>query len=100
MDVVHSLPYRRNLYTVLSKPPGAGRRGYQYAFGFSGRAGFDMTLLWREEDTLDAALGRLRAIQPDPLAGRAPRDSMLPEFRGNRGPDSPPLLHRTMRCSR
>jgi hypothetical protein len=39
-----------------------------------------MTLLWRKGDTLQAALDRLSEIRPDPQAGRAPRDAMLPQF--------------------
>lgn len=41
-----------------------------------------MTLLWHKGDTLQAVLERLNAIQPDPTAGRAPREAMLPEFEG------------------
>jgi hypothetical protein len=41
-----------------------------------------MTLLWHKGDTLQAALERLNAIQPDPTADRAPREAMLPEFEG------------------
>jgi hypothetical protein len=43
---------------------------------------FEITLLWKHGDTLDAAMKRLHAIQIDPAAGRAERDSMLPEFEG------------------
>jgi hypothetical protein len=41
-----------------------------------------MTLLWHKGDTLQTALERLNAIQPDPAAGRALREAMLPEFEG------------------
>lgn len=41
-----------------------------------------MTLLWRKGDPLPAALERLHCIQPDPAAGRAPRDAILPQFEG------------------
>ncbi len=41
-----------------------------------------MLTLWRRSDTLQQALDRLHAIQPDPDAGRAKRDAMLPAFDG------------------
>jgi len=41
-----------------------------------------MALLWRQDDTLTAALDRLRLIRPDPAAGRAARDAILPQFEG------------------
>ena len=84
MHTVKSLPYGRDPYAVLRKPLSAGRRGYQYTYDFRDRADIDMTLLWTKGDTLDSALVRLLALQPDPLAGRAPRDSMLPESRASR----------------
>jgi hypothetical protein len=60
----------------------AGKRGIQFRFAFRERADFEMTLLWRHGDSLGAALDRLHAIQGDTAAGRAERDSMLPEFEG------------------
>jgi hypothetical protein len=60
----------------------AGKRGIQFQFAFRERADFEMTLLWRHGDSLGAALDRLHAIQGDTAAGRAERDSMLPEFEG------------------
>ena len=59
-----------------------GKRGCQFQFNFHERADFSMTLLWHKGDTLQAALERLHAIQPDPTAGRAPREAMLPELEG------------------
>ncbi len=97
MHIVKSLPYGRDPYALLRKPLSAGRRGYQYTFDFLDRADFDMTLLWARGDTLGTALGRLRAIQPDPSAGRAPRDSMLPEFEGIE--DWIPRPYRTALCA-
>ena len=41
-----------------------------------------MTLLWRRGETAEAAIERVRAITPDPEAGRAARDAMLPAFEG------------------
>jgi hypothetical protein len=95
--VVNSLPYGRDPYALLRKPLSAGRRGYQYTFDFRDRADFEMTLLWTRGDTLGAALASLHAIQPDLLAGRAPRDSMLPEFDGIE--DWVPRPYRTALCA-
>ncbi|MBO0885626.1 MAG: hypothetical protein J2P17_35895, partial [Mycobacterium sp.] len=44
--------------------------------------GVTLVPLWRTGDSLDTALQRLHAITPDPTAGRAPREHMLPEFDG------------------
>lgn len=43
------------------------------------------------------AVSELHGIQPDPLAGRAPRDSMLPEFEGIE--DWVPRPYRTALCA-
>jgi predicted nucleotidyltransferase len=43
---------------------------------------FEMTLLWRRGDSLEAAMERLHAIVPNASAGRAERDGMMPEFEG------------------
>lgn len=59
-----------------------GKRGCQFTFNFREEADFELTLLWRKGDDLAVASERLRAIGADPEAGRAPRDSMLPEFEG------------------
>ena len=71
-----SIPLRKALTTR--------RRGYQFVFQYQDMDGrdFEMTLLWKRGDTLDAAMKRLHAIQADPAAARAERDSMLPEFEG------------------
>src|SRR6266511_1307058 len=42
----------------------------------------EMLLLWRRGESLQQARDRLDAIAPDPTAGRAERDSMLPAFEG------------------
>ncbi|MEU4582931.1 nucleotidyltransferase domain-containing protein [Kitasatospora aureofaciens] len=44
--------------------------------------GIELTLLWRRGDTLAKAERRLAAMKPDPKAGSAPRDHMLPAFEG------------------
>jgi hypothetical protein len=58
------------------------RRGVQFMFDGRAEADFDLTLLWKRGDDLSAALARLHAIKPDPQAGRAERQAMLPEFDG------------------
>jgi hypothetical protein len=79
---VSSCTAGRDPYSPLRKMLTSGRRGYQFTFEFREQADFDMTLLWRRGDSLEAALGRLRAIKADPAAGRAARDAMLPQFEG------------------
>ena len=76
------LAYGRNPHSPMTRALTGGRRGCQFQFNFRERADFDMTPLWRKDDTLPAALERLRLIQPDQAAGRAPRDAMLPQFDG------------------
>lgn len=48
-----------------------GKRGCQFQFNFRDRADFEMTLVWHKSDTLQTALERLSAIQPDPAAAVA-----------------------------
>lgn len=72
----------RDPNAVFRRALTGGKRGCQFQFRFRDRADFDMTLLWHMGDTLQAALDRLAAIRPDPAAGRAPREAMLPEFEG------------------
>jgi hypothetical protein len=79
---ITSLSYGRDMYAPMRKALTTGKRGYEFTFEFREQADFEMTLLWQRGDSLDTALGRLHAIDPDPSAGRAPRDSMLPEFEG------------------
>jgi predicted nucleotidyltransferase len=58
-------------------------RGVELQFELRRRANdIEMLSLWRRGDTLEQALARLHAITPDPVAGRAARDSMLPAFEG------------------
>jgi hypothetical protein len=72
----------RDPYAPVRKELTVGRRGYQFTLDFRAHADFEMTLLWRRGDSLEAALERLHAIKADPSAGRAHRDSMLPQFEG------------------
>jgi hypothetical protein len=76
------LAYGRDPHSPMRRALTGGRRGCQFQFNFRDRADFDMTLLWRQDDTLPAALERLHLIRPDPAAGRAERDAMLPQFEG------------------
>jgi hypothetical protein len=76
------LSYGRDPHSPMKRALTAGRRGCQFQFNFRDQADFDLTPLWNRGDTLQVALGRLNAIQPDSAAGRAPRDAMLPEFEG------------------
>ncbi|MCW2934152.1 MAG: hypothetical protein JWM19_5114 [Actinomycetia bacterium] len=79
---IASIASGRDPYTPLRKMLTTGRRGYQFTFELREQADFDLTLLWRRGDSLDAALARLGTIKADPAAGRAPRDAMLPQFEG------------------
>ena len=79
---VSSVPYGRDPYSPVRSMLTTGKRGYQFQFKFRERADFEMMLLWQKGDSLASALERLHAIQADETAGRAPRDSMLPEFEG------------------
>jgi hypothetical protein len=76
------LAYGRNPHSPMKRALTGGRRGCQLEFNFRDRADFQMTLLWRPDDTLSAALERLHLIRPDPAAGRAARNAMLPQFEG------------------
>ncbi len=91
------LSYGRDPHAPFRRALTGGKRGCQFQFSFRGRADFDMTLLWRRGDTLQAALGRLAAIEPDLEAGRAPREAMLPEFEGL--DDWIPLAYREGLCN-
>lgn len=68
--------------TILRVALRGQRRGCQFVYDFRDRADFEMTLLWRRSEPLDVALARLHSIKPDPAAGRAQRDAMMPEFEG------------------
>lgn len=83
---IHVLAEGGDLYGPLERQVRAGLRGLQIGFNFrrehSERIDFEMTLLWQRGEPLEEALSRLHAIQTDPTAGRAERDSMLPAFEG------------------
>jgi hypothetical protein len=72
----------RDPHSLFRRPLLEGRRGCQILFNHKRWADFEMTLLWARGDELEGALKRLHGIKPDPAAGRAPRDAMIPEFEG------------------
>lgn len=78
--VATCLSYGRDPHGPMKRMLIGGKRGCQFQFNFRDRADFGMTLLWHRGDTLQMALYRLQEIQPDPAAGRALRDAMLPQF--------------------
>ena len=78
----HCLAYGRDPHGPMKRALTGGKRGYELQFNFRDRADFGMTLLWNRGETLQIALKRLRAIEPDPTAGRAEREAMLSEFEG------------------
>jgi hypothetical protein len=75
------LSYGRNPYSVFRAPLIGRRPGIQFIFEPE-HLDFEMIPLWHRGDGLSLALARLHAITPDPTAGRAPRDAMLPQFVG------------------
>ena len=79
---VTSLAYGRDPNALMRQLLVTGKRGCQFTFNFRGQADFELTLLWRRGESLATGLKRLHAIKAEPAAGRAPRDSMLPEFEG------------------
>lgn len=79
---VTSLAYGRDPNALMRQRLATGKRGCQFTFNFLEQADFELTLLWRRGESLATGLKRLHAIKADPAAGRAPRDSMLPQFEG------------------
>jgi hypothetical protein len=79
---VTALSYGRDPHSPIRRGLTGGKRGCQLTFNFRKQADFDLTMLWQKGDDLATALARLDAIGADPTAGRAPRDSMLPQFEG------------------
>lgn len=72
-------------YTLLRRELSGGTRGMQLQFQELHALhadGIETLLLWRRGETLRTARDRLAAITPDPHAGRAERDRMLPAFEG------------------
>lgn len=74
-----------NPHAPLRKDLLGGRRGIQVQYGSYNqlaKQGFDPVLLYKRGDDVNTALARLASIEPDPEAGAAPRDFMLPAFEG------------------
>jgi hypothetical protein len=80
--VIRALSNGRNPHVEFKKPLFGRKRGIEFVFNHRADADYDMTLLWRRGEDLDTALTRLRGIEADSAAGRAPRDAMLPQFDG------------------
>ena len=72
----------RNPGALLKKTLIGSKRGCEFTYNIHAKADFEMTLLWRKGDSIEASRERLDLITPDPSAGRAPRDGMLPQFNG------------------
>lgn len=80
---IYSMSYGQDPYTALRVALRGRSRSVSILFDpHSGHDDVPMTVLWQRGESLDVALARLRAIPPDPTAGRAPRDAMLPCFDG------------------
>jgi hypothetical protein len=84
-DLAWLLSSGRDPFTPVRHALVGRSRGVQFRFhelAMLREGGIATTLLWRRGDDLGTALGRLNAITPDPAAGRAARDGMLPAFEG------------------
>ncbi|MEV4216804.1 nucleotidyltransferase domain-containing protein [Nonomuraea sp. NPDC049725] len=79
---VRAMSNGRNPYSIIRQGLLGSKRGCQLVIDYDIHADSDAILLWQRGEGLDIALERLRAIKADPLAGRAPREAMLPEFEG------------------
>lgn len=79
---INSMSRGSSPYSIIRQGLLGRRRGCQLVFDYDVHSDNDAILLWRRGEPLETALGRLRAIEVDPGAGRAPRDAMLPEFEG------------------
>ncbi|KOV50847.1 hypothetical protein ADL00_42580 [Streptomyces sp. AS58] len=73
----------RDGYAAMRQALRGRRRGI--SFQFQNRKaltkdGFELLLLWQRGEPFSLARQRLAAITPDPAAGRAPRDHVLPAY--------------------
>lgn len=73
----------RDSYVVMRQALRGRRRGISFQFqdrsALEGE-GIELLLLWRRGEPIDLARQRLATIPPDPTAGRAPRDHILPSY--------------------
>ncbi|MFJ3799995.1 hypothetical protein ACIPSJ_27400 [Streptomyces sp. NPDC090088] len=73
----------RDGYTVMRQALRGRSRGLSFQFQYRSALedeGFELLLLWKRGEPVDLAWQRLAAITPDPDAGRAPRDHVLPSY--------------------
>lgn len=70
-------------YVAMRQALRGRRRGISFQFQERRtleEEGFELLLLWRRGEPVALARRRLDAITPDPAAGRAPRDHVLPPY--------------------
>ncbi|WP_436758220.1 nucleotidyltransferase domain-containing protein [Streptosporangium sp. V21-05] len=80
--VINSISRGSSPYSIIRQGLLGRRRGCQLVFDYDIQSDNEAVLLWQQGEPLETALGRLRAIEVDPAAGRAPREAMLREFEG------------------
>ncbi|MGW1507293.1 nucleotidyltransferase domain-containing protein [Streptomyces mirabilis] len=84
-EYLHARSYGRDPFASMKRALKGNSRGLQIHFGERKTLeaeGFELTPLWTQGESVDAARARLAAITPDPAAGRAPRDHMIEAFDG------------------
>ncbi|MFD4909978.1 nucleotidyltransferase domain-containing protein [Kitasatospora purpeofusca] len=84
-ESLHASCYGKDSYTSMKQGLRGNTRGISFQFRSRDSLtaeGFPLTLLWRRGEPFDVARQRLAALTPDPAAGSAPRDHMLPAFAG------------------
>ncbi|MEU3511314.1 hypothetical protein ABZ733_26165 [Streptomyces longwoodensis] len=83
LDSLDAMFSGRDSYVVMRQALRGRRRGVSFQFqdrsALEGE-GIELLLLWRRGEPVDLARQRLAAIPPDPAAGRAPRDHILPSY--------------------
>ncbi|BAJ25860.1 MULTISPECIES: nucleotidyltransferase domain-containing protein [Kitasatospora] len=73
----------RDSYVTMRQALRGRRRGVSFQFQERKALeseGIDLSLLWRRGEPVVTARQRLAALTPDPAAGRAPRDHVLPSY--------------------
>ncbi|MFF5491380.1 nucleotidyltransferase family protein [Streptomyces virginiae] len=83
-ELVSAMMSGRDPMAGMKRALKGNKRGFQCQFNQNSDlpAGAEPVLLWKCGDTLADAQARLAAIEPDPDAGRAPRDEMIEQFAG------------------